>query len=153
QQEAIALRQGIPARSQSGVCWVGPPDVVGRVAPPTRRRHDRVEVLPQVGVLRYEAMYRDGAIVELPAEQLLADRRNAKRAVFALQLDRQPGRGLQPAPDVSDGRQLIGRKVTRFAEMPAADDDAHYLPPASGGPSAAAVPPTIVISVPMLTPR
>ena len=89
------------------MCRIGPPDLVGRVAPTAGRRHDRIEVLPQVGVLRYEAMHRDGAIIEHPAEQLLADCRKAKRAVFTLQLDAQPGRGFQPTPDGSDGGQLI----------------------------------------------
>src|SRR5215468_157261 len=72
----------LPARSQSSMCGVGPPDVDGSIAPTAGRRHHRIEVLPQAGVFRREAMHRDGVIVDTPVEQFLAQCRNAKRAAF-----------------------------------------------------------------------
>jgi len=95
-------RQGVPARSQSSMCRIGLPEVGGSIAAAAGRRHDRIEVLPQVGVRRDEAMHRDGAIDERPAEQLIAEWRNAERPVFLSLLDAQPGRGFQPAPDSRD---------------------------------------------------
>ena len=136
-QEAIARRQGVPARLQSSMCRIGLPDADVGVAPSACRPHDRIEVLPQVGVCGYPSMHCHDVIVERPVKQLFASRQesqpaefwNPKRAVFAL-LDAQPGRGMQPDRNGSGDGRLIARKVALwFAEVPGADDDAHHCSP------------------------
>jgi len=119
------------------MCRIGLPDADVGIAPAACRPHDGIEVLPQVGVCRYPTTHSCGVIVDRPVEQLFASRQksqpaefwNPKRAVFAL-LDAQPSRGMQPNRNGSGGGRLIAWKVALcFAEMPGADDDAHYCPP------------------------
>ena len=119
------------------MCRIGPPDAAVGIAPAACRRHDGIEVLPQVGVCRYPTTHSCGVIVDRPVEQLFASRQksqpaefwNPKRSVFAL-LDAQPSRGMQPNRSGSGGGRFIAWKVALCsAEMPGADDDGHYCPP------------------------
>lgn len=100
--------------------------MVGRIGPPASRRHDPIEVLPQVRVHRREGMHCYGASLEIEVKQFLAECRNTKRTACVAQLNAQPGSRLQPRSQGRDRGQFIRwEPPSSGVEMPTPDYDAH----------------------------